>query len=109
MDGFLGRILRVNLTTGEMGEDRLPEDYTRDFIGGSGLAARYLWDEPGLESVRRHGIVRLHESGSAGCGRCVSVHFVLHSAQPAITPATSPNPSEPITHGITCCLTSART
>jgi aldehyde:ferredoxin oxidoreductase len=40
----MGRVLRVNLTTGEIGDERLTSEYAQPFIGGSGLAARYIYD-----------------------------------------------------------------
>ncbi|TKJ28037.1 MAG: aldehyde ferredoxin oxidoreductase [Chloroflexi bacterium B3_Chlor] len=44
MDGYLGKILNVDLTNGEIAEVTLNPDYARMFIGGSGLAARYIYD-----------------------------------------------------------------
>jgi aldehyde:ferredoxin oxidoreductase len=44
LDGYLGRILRVDLTSGEITEEGLNADYARMFIGGSGLGARYIYD-----------------------------------------------------------------
>ena len=44
MDGYLGRILRVDLTQGNLWDEALNEDYARSYVGGSGLAARYLYD-----------------------------------------------------------------
>lgn len=44
MDGYLGKILNVDLTSGEIAEETLNRDYARMFIGGSGLAARYIYD-----------------------------------------------------------------
>ena len=38
-------LLRVNLTNGNVKKESIPEAYLRDYIGGSGLAARYLYDE----------------------------------------------------------------
>jgi aldehyde:ferredoxin oxidoreductase len=49
MYGYLNRILRVNLTTGTIWDEPLNEGYVRQFVGGSGLAARYLAD-PSLYS-----------------------------------------------------------
>ena len=43
--GFLGRILRVDLTTGELSEEELRPDWARLFLGGTGLAARYFYAE----------------------------------------------------------------
>ena len=44
MHGYLGRILRVDLSRSELSEEALNEDYARSTIGASGLAARYLSD-----------------------------------------------------------------
>ncbi len=42
--GYTGKLLRVDLTQGQIVEEPLNEDYARAFIGGSGLASRYLRD-----------------------------------------------------------------
>lgn len=42
--GYLGKILRVDLSTGRWWDEPLNADYARQFIGGSGLGARYLAD-----------------------------------------------------------------
>ena len=44
MDGYMGKILRVDLGTGKLWDEPLNEEYARDFVGGSGLAARYVYD-----------------------------------------------------------------
>jgi len=44
MNGYLGKLLIVDLNTGEMRDEPLNETYARQFIGNSGLAARYLYD-----------------------------------------------------------------
>jgi aldehyde:ferredoxin oxidoreductase len=44
VNGYLGKILRVDLSIGELGDEPLNEEYTRAFVGGSGLAARYIYD-----------------------------------------------------------------
>src|SRR5512143_433870 len=44
MDGYLGKILRVDLSRGRLWDEALNEDYARSYVGGSGLAARYLYD-----------------------------------------------------------------
>jgi aldehyde:ferredoxin oxidoreductase len=53
MFGFMGKILRVNLTSGEISEESLPEQEARMFLGGSGLATKYLFDElkPGIDPL----------------------------------------------------------
>ena len=44
MNGYLGKLLIVDLTRGEIRDEPLNTEHTRKFIGGSGLAARYLYD-----------------------------------------------------------------
>ncbi|HEY73719.1 MAG TPA: hypothetical protein G4N99_10660, partial [Thermoflexia bacterium] len=44
MNGYIGKILHVDLSTGELWDEPLNEKYARAFVGGSGLAARYLYD-----------------------------------------------------------------
>ena len=50
MSGYMGKILRVDLSTGSLVDEPLNEDYARSFVGGSGLAARYLYDLADLDS-----------------------------------------------------------
>ncbi|MGZ3596208.1 MAG: aldehyde ferredoxin oxidoreductase family protein [Syntrophales bacterium] len=45
MHGNTGKILRVDLSTGETRTSTLPEEYYRKYIGGSGLAAKVFWEE----------------------------------------------------------------
>jgi len=42
--GYAGKLLRVDLTTGTAIREDLNEDYARRYIGGRGLAARYLYE-----------------------------------------------------------------
>ena len=44
MNGYMGKILRVDLSTGKIWDEPLDEEYARAFVGGSGLAARYVYD-----------------------------------------------------------------
>jgi aldehyde:ferredoxin oxidoreductase len=50
MYGYMNRILRVDLSTGQIWDAPLNEDYARQFVGGSGLAARYLADLAGPDT-----------------------------------------------------------
>ncbi|MBW2652691.1 MAG: aldehyde ferredoxin oxidoreductase, partial [Deltaproteobacteria bacterium] len=42
--GWTGRLLRVELSSGEINKTK-SMDYVKDFIGGRMLAARIYWDE----------------------------------------------------------------
>jgi aldehyde:ferredoxin oxidoreductase len=43
MSGFRGKILRINLTTKKVIEEKLDLNAAQEFLGGSGLAAHYYW------------------------------------------------------------------
>jgi aldehyde:ferredoxin oxidoreductase len=43
--GYTGKILRVDLTDRIITEEETREDWAKEFIGGAGLATRYLYDE----------------------------------------------------------------
>src|SRR5438270_14078441 len=45
MNGWTGKLLRVNLTTGQSRVEDIPEAWLRDYIGGRGVGDRYLWEE----------------------------------------------------------------
>ncbi len=40
--GYMGKILNVDLTTGELRDEPLDEDLCRDFLGGYGIGAKLL-------------------------------------------------------------------
>jgi aldehyde:ferredoxin oxidoreductase len=44
MHGYIGRLLVADLDSGRLEEEKLNEEYARDYLGGSGLAVRYLYD-----------------------------------------------------------------
>ncbi len=45
LGGYMGKILRVNLSTGEIGEEPINEEIAKKFIGARGYAAKILYDE----------------------------------------------------------------
>lgn len=44
MNGYHGRLLWVDLTRGQVRDEPLNASYAEQFVGGSGLATRYLYD-----------------------------------------------------------------
>ena len=50
LGGYMGRVLRVDLTTRRMADETIPEATLRAYIGGSGLGARLLFDETARET-----------------------------------------------------------
>ena len=45
MKGYTGKILRMDLGSGQAAVQELPADLARDYIGGRGFVARTLWEE----------------------------------------------------------------
>jgi len=45
MDGYAGKILRVNLTAKKATEEPLNPKYAKDYLGGTGLGVRMIYDE----------------------------------------------------------------
>ncbi len=45
MAGYMGKLLRVNLSNGQTSIEEIPQNLRKDFIGGRGLAVKYLYDE----------------------------------------------------------------
>lgn len=44
-NGWAGKILRVDLSAGSVTTEPLPEDWKRNYLGGSGINDRILWNE----------------------------------------------------------------
>src|SRR4030065_2210787 len=44
MNGYHGKLLVADLTKETLSDEPLNEKYARDFLGSTGLAARYLYD-----------------------------------------------------------------
>jgi len=51
--GYMGKVLRVDLTAGKWKVEELPEGLMRNYVGGNGFAARWLFDElkPGIDPL----------------------------------------------------------
>ena len=51
--GYMGKILNVDLSTGQMYDETLDESLCRDFLGGYGIGAKLLFDRmaPGVDAL----------------------------------------------------------
>lgn len=50
MNGYMGKLMAVDLTSGELKDEPLDLALAHDFVGGAGYAARYLYDELGPDT-----------------------------------------------------------
>ena len=49
-NGWMGTILRIDLSQGKIEKQTLTEDLAHNFIGGRGINARILYDETGPQT-----------------------------------------------------------
>jgi aldehyde:ferredoxin oxidoreductase len=56
---YTGQLLVVDMTTGQIEKQPLNEEYARQYIGGRGLGARYLYDllEPGVDPLSPDNVI----------------------------------------------------
>ncbi len=45
MNSYGGKLLRVNLYSGEVSDEAIPEKVMKNFLGGRGFGIKYLYDE----------------------------------------------------------------
>ena len=57
--GTTGRILKVDLSNGKLWEEDVDEGVLREYLGGTGLGVKFLYDEVNPNLV---GIVRITSS-----------------------------------------------
>lgn len=50
---MFGRLLKIDLSTKVIEKDTIPQEWVKDYIGGSGLAARMLWEnlDPNIDPL----------------------------------------------------------
>jgi len=84
MKGYAGKFVRVNLTTGETGKERLKEDVARNFVGGYGLVAHTLYNEvpEGADALSPENVVCLWSGPVAGTPIPVSSKYAMGALSP---------------------------
>jgi aldehyde:ferredoxin oxidoreductase len=50
MNGYMGKLLAVDLTNGQLSDEPIDPEIAADFVGGAGYAARYLYNRLGPET-----------------------------------------------------------
>ncbi len=68
MNGYCGKILRVDLGTGTFSEEPLAPEVARDYVGGSGLAAHLFLEAVAPAYVAGKAQARASRSGGSGGG-----------------------------------------
>ncbi len=82
--GYMGKILFVNLSTGEMKEEKPDESLYRDYIGGYGLGAKILYDrqKSGADPLGPDNILGLVTGPLTGSPHIVGTRYVAVGKSP---------------------------
>jgi aldehyde:ferredoxin oxidoreductase len=84
MNGWMGKILEVDLTTSTISERPLDMEMARQYLGGRGLGARLLWDEvgPGIDSLSPQNVLIFTVGPLTGTGYQTSNRFSVSTLSP---------------------------
>ncbi|HSW58697.1 MAG TPA: aldehyde ferredoxin oxidoreductase N-terminal domain-containing protein, partial [Dehalococcoidales bacterium] len=82
--GYMGKILRVDLTTREIREEMLEEKTLRQFLGGYGLGSRLLYNEqkPGVDALGPDNILGFISHPLSGTQAIAGCRFTVVAKSP---------------------------
>ena len=83
-NGFMGKLLNVDLTSGRVTEEPLAEQLCRDYIGGYGLGARLLYERipAGADPLGPHNVLGLLTGPLTGTPAIIGSRFVAVAKSP---------------------------
>ena len=82
-NGYMGKILDVNLTKGTMEEQELSEELCRDYIGGYGIGAKLLYERipAGADPLGPNNILGLLTGPLTGTPAVIGSRFTASGAR----------------------------
>lgn len=89
--GYFGRMLEVNLSSGDIKVTKIPDDDIRKFIGGRGLGAKILWDrvKPGTDPLSPDNIIMFMPGPFSGLPIPSSSRTCIVTKSPRTSPVNS--------------------
>jgi aldehyde:ferredoxin oxidoreductase len=93
MYGWRGRILRVDLTNGELKEENLDPKVARDYIGGRGLGVYYLNNsmDPNLDPLSPENLMVMATGPLTGTGAPTGARYMVVTKSPLTGAITCSN------------------
>lgn len=84
MGGWMGKILDINLTSGEITTKPLDMEIAQHYLGGRGLGARLLWDEvgPDVDPLSERNVLIFTTGPLTGTGYQTSNRFSVSTKSP---------------------------
>jgi aldehyde:ferredoxin oxidoreductase len=82
--GFMGKILNVDLSTGQLSDETLDERLCRDFLGGYGIGAKLLYDrmKPGVDALGPDNLLGIFTGPLTGSPSIEGNRFVVVCKSP---------------------------
>ena len=93
MKGWVGKILRVDLTTKKIKEETLDPKVAKDYIGGRGLGIYYLNKEidPGTDPFSPQNIIIMATGPLTGTGAPTGARYMVMTKSPLTGAITCSN------------------
>ena len=93
MNGWTGKILRVDLTRGVITKEDLNMEWARDYVGTRGLATRYLYEEmdPAVDPFSPENKLILSTGPLTGTGASTSSRYAVVTKGPLTGAVTGSN------------------
>ncbi len=93
MNGWMGKVLRVDLSGGRIAEEPLDENAARDFIGGRGLGIHYLLNEldPGADPLGPENMMVLSTGPLTGTRAPTGARYMITTKSPLTGALTCSN------------------
>src|SRR3972149_5833577 len=93
MKGWTGKILRINLTKGNIKTEALNESLAKDYMGGRGLASKILLDEvdPKIDSLSPENKLILMAGPLTGTRAPCAARFIVITKSPLTDSIASSN------------------
>jgi aldehyde:ferredoxin oxidoreductase len=93
MNGWVGKVLRVDLTNESFGVEDLDEDLAKDYIGGRGLATKILYDEidPAIEPLSPDNKLIFATGPLTGTGAIAGSRYMVITKSPLTNCIASSN------------------
>jgi len=83
-DGYTGKVLRVDLTNEKITTEPINREWTKRFIGGKGLGARYLFEElkPGVDPLSPDNLLMIWTGPLVGTMVPLTSRYVVVTKSP---------------------------
>ena len=85
MNGWTGKVLRVDLTNGVVSKEDLNMDWARDYVGMRGLGAKYLYEEmvdPTVDALHPDNVLVFSTGPLTGTGASASSRYSVVTKSP---------------------------